>query len=347
MDKVTTHAAVNAKVRAMKGEFLTDDDYEKMLNMRSVFDVVRYLKENTSYKKLLSGMPSENVSRRDLESILKRNMIINIDRIIHYYRGDYRDFIKALYIKYEIEDLKRLARAIFNGSDLDEYKNLFVFIGKYSGIDPAKIFASRSIGQLIQNMEGSDFYPYLKPLLEGRRDNLFYYEMAIDMAYFSIIQKHWQKLSKDDREALEELEGTIADLYNLQWIYRGMKFYRLSPEELLNYTMDLGRRLTYRDRRALCYARSLDELYSMTMETPYAFLFNKDTTRDIYMERRINRYIFYTLKKIEKSVQLNIIHVVAYVLLLEFEIRDIISIVESIRYGMPVEEARKFLIREL
>ncbi|MDI3482127.1 MAG: V/A-type H+/Na+-transporting ATPase subunit [Tepidanaerobacteraceae bacterium] len=346
MDKVALYAAVNTKIRAMEGDFLKREDYMNLLQKKTVADAARYLKERTSYGKLLGDVRIENVSRRYLEDILKRNMIKNIDRLIYYFRDDYRDFIHSLYTKYEIEDLKSLARAVFNGKRPEDMERPLAFLGKYSGADTAKLFKATSIKGLIYALEGSEFFEILKPLLDGKRENLFRFEMALDMGYFSIIQNRVQKVSVEDREVLKKWEGMVADLYNIQWIYRGKKFYKLSPEELLNYTMNFGDKLTFADRKAMCYAKNLDELYRMTMDSGYGFLFKKEEmSRDIYMERRINRFIYYKLRALIRKYPMSIIQTVGYVWSFDFEIRDIISIIESIRYELPLEEIRKFLVK--
>ncbi|MBA3061814.1 MAG: V-type ATPase subunit, partial [Atribacteria sp.] len=245
MDKVTIYAAINTKIRALEKEFLKREDYLNMLKKKSVADVARYLKENISYGKLLGEIHLDTVSRRDLEDILKRNMIKNMDKLIHYFRDDYKDLIRSLYIKYEIEDLKVLARSIFNGKKPETIEKPLSFLGKYSRVNPKRLFKSRTIRDLIYSLEGSEFFEFLIPLVDGRRENLFRFEMALDMGYFNIIQSRRLKISGEDRKMLKEWEGTVADLYNIQWIYRGKKFYNLSPEELLNYTINFGDRLTF------------------------------------------------------------------------------------------------------
>ena len=42
---------------------------------------------------------------------------------------------------------------------------------------------------------------------------------------------------------------------------------------------------------------------------------------------------------------MSIIKTVAFIWFLEFEVRDIVSIIESIRYKIPAEQADKFLIK--
>lgn len=346
MDKVITYAAVNAKIRALEKDFLKREDYLNMIRKKSVVDVARYLKENTSYGKLLREINVDNISRRDLEDILKNNMIKNMDKLIYYFRDDYKELIRSLYIKYEIEDLKILSRSIFNGKDLETIEKPLSFLGKYSRVDPKILFKSKTNRDLIYSLKGSEFYEFLIPLVNGKRENRFRFEMALDMGYFSIIQSRKLKISREDRKILKKWEGLLADLYNIQWVYRGKKFYNLSPEELLNYTINFEDKLTFRVRKAMCYAKNLEELYKMITNTIYGFLFKKEEiSRDIYMERRINRFIYYKLKALDRQFPLSIIQTIDFVWSFEFEIRDIISILEAIRYDTPSEEARKFLVK--
>jgi len=346
MNKVIIYTAVNTKIRALEKDFLKREDYLNMIRKKSVADVARYLKENTSYGKLLREINIDNISRRDLEDILKNNMIKKMDKLIYYFRDDYKELIRSLYIKYEIEDLKILSRSIFNGKKLETIEKPLSFLGKYSRVDPKILFKSKTNRDLIYSLKGSEFYEFLIPLVNGKRENRFRFEMALDMGYFSIIQSRKLKISREDRKILKKWEGLLSDLYNIQWVYRGKKFYNLSPEELLNYTINFGDRITFRERKAMCYAKNLEELYKMITNTIYGFLFKKEEMyRDIYMERRINRFMYYKLKDLERKFSLSIIQTIDFVWSFEFEIRDIISILEAIRYDIPSEEARKFLVK--
>lgn len=346
MDKITLFAAVNTKIRALEKEFLKRDDYLNLLKKSSVGDASRYLKDNIYYRDLLGGIDPETVSRRDMEDILKQNMIKNIDKLIHFFHDDYKILIRSLYMKYEIEDLKVLARSIFNGKDPKTIDKSLTFLGKYSQVEPEKLLQSETIRDLIYSLKGSEFYEFVIPLIDGKRENLFRFEMALDMGYFNILQSRKLKISARDEKLLKEWEGIVADLYNIQWIYRGKKYYNLSPEELLNYTINFGDKFTFSDRKEMCYTNSLDELFRITSNTVYGFLFKgEEASRDIYMERRINRFLYYKLKDLSRKSPLSIIQTIEYIWLLEFEVRDVISIIESIRYDLPPEEARKFLVK--
>lgn len=347
MDNVTRFAAVNAKIKAMEGSFLKDEDYENLLRMETVIDVARYLKEKTAYSEVLASVEVENIHRGMLENLIKQNMVKNIDRMIHYFTGDYKDFIKTLYAKYEIEELKVIARAVYNGKDAADFKSS-AFVGKYSGLDQHKVFQARNIRGIIYALEGSDFYKFLKPLLDGDfTENPFRFEMVMDMSYYTILQREWSKLSKRDKDILQHAQGIIADMLNLQWIYRGIKFYRLSPEELLNYTISISYRLNFNLLKELCYAPSLEEFFRIVKGTKYSFMFKGDETTDIYMERRLERHTYFELKALIKNNNLSIISAFSFIIFLEFEARDIIAIVEAIRYKIPADQAHKYIVRKL
>ncbi len=347
MDNVTRFAAVNAKIKAMEGSFLKDEDYKNLLEMESVIDIARYMKEKTAYSETLASVQVENIHRGMLENLIRQNMVRNIDKIIHYFTGDYRDFIKTLYAKYEIEELKVIARAVYNGKGAEEFRSS-AFVGKYSGIDQNRIFEAKSIGDIIYALKGSDFYKYLEPLVDGNyTENPFRFEMVMDMAYYSILQKQWNTLSPRDKKILEHAQGIIADKLNLQWIYRGIKFYRLSPEELLNYTIGISYRINFKQLKELCYSQDLEEFFRIARSTKYGFLFKEDETTDIYMERRLERHTFFALKTLIKENNLSIISAFSFIIFLELEVKDIISIVEAVRYKVPAEQAHKYIVRNL
>lgn len=347
MDNVTRFAAVNAKIKAIEGSFLKDEDYENLLRMESVIDVARYLKEKTAYSEVLASVEVGNIHRGMLENLIKQNMVRNIDKIIHYFTGEYKDFIKTLYAKYEIEELKVIARAVYNGKDAADFKSS-AFVGKYSGLDQNKVFEAKSIRDIIYALENSDFYKFLTPLIDGDfTENPFRFEMVMDMSYYTLLQREWSKLSSRDKDILHHAQGVIADTLNLQWIYRGIKFYRLSPEELLNYTIDISYRLNYNLLKTLCYSQSLEEFFRIVKGTRYSFMFKGDETTDIYMERRLERHTYFELKALVKEHKLSIISAFSFIIFLEFEARDIIAIVEAIRYKIPADQAHKYIVKKL
>lgn len=348
MDKTTRYAALNAKARALTGKLLSDDDYLNLLSKKSVQEVAYYLKHYTHYIDTLGAIDDNMIHRGTLEALIKKSHIDGMQKLVHYFHDDYRKFYKTLFMRYEVEDMKKIAKGIKIGRENGIYENSLMYLGKFSSLNVDNLITSKNAYDFLRNLKGTIYYSYLRPLIEGKENiNFFSIEMTLDLSYFDILFKNMSLISKSDRAITEYYEGINADLLNLQWIYRGLKFYNLSPEELFNYTIAYGFEYNRSDIKEFCYSKSLDEFQKKVLSTKYSFLFDHNNTKDMFMERRILRYLYFKLKRIKRKDGMNISQAVVYSLFSEIEVRDLISVIESIRYGMPLEEAKKFLIKKI
>jgi V/A-type H+-transporting ATPase subunit C len=140
--------------------------------------------------------------------------------------------------------------------------------------------------------------------------------------------------------------GRNVDLLNIEWIYRGIKFYNLIPEELINFVLSNGYEFEYKDLKKMCYS-NIEELKKIVLKTQYDFLFDTEKDVDLYMERRMQRYLQYKFLDAFKKAKLDIHLSMAYFHLLEYEIRDIISILEAKKYGLTMEETKDYLVMKV
>lgn len=338
-------AAINTKVRVLKGQMLTQDDFKALLSKKTVSEIATYLKEHTSYKEILN---MDDIHRRDLEQILKKYIANQFKKLTHYFNGEYKKLFRIMSLRYEIEDIKLYLRAIARNEDLAAIKERAVYSGLYSTLDYESLTQAKSVEEYINSLKNTIYYDALESYSnESGGKLLFYAEMSLDKLYFRLLYDQAGKLDKKDETAFKELLGKNIDLFNLEWIYRGTKFFKLSPEELINYTLMNGYYLKYKILKEICYSKSENELINTMLNTRYSFLFDNHDTLDLLMERRIERYLYFQFLDYYHKEKLGIITALAYIHLLEYEIRDIIAITEAIRYGLSKDEINKYLIRRI
>ena len=81
------------------------------------------------------------------------------------------------------------------------------------------------------------------------------------------IRKKAKKLSKEDERIVIEALGINIDLINIQWIYRAMKNYRISLEEILIYSIPNGYKLTYPKLKELIYSKGVEDFIEKVKKT--------------------------------------------------------------------------------
>lgn len=337
-------AGINTKIRVLKSRLLKDQDYINLMEKKNLNEQVIYLRDNTVYHDLLENLVNLN-DIQQVEFELKRYIIIQFEKIIKYFSNDYERFYRALMLRYEVEDLKVYLRAIGRQEEVAS-KIRFVKDNHYK-IDVDKILKSKNLDEFIENLKGTIYYDALKPYKNEQDDKiLFHMEMNLDRLYFRTLKMTSDNLGSVDRKLFEDILGENVDLLNIEWIYRGIKFYDLLPEELINYTLPYGSVFGYKEIKEMCYS-SKEKLIETVLNSPYALLFKEEKDIDLYMEINIKRYLYNKFTGIFKKGKLDLGISLAYIHLLEFEIKDIISILESKKYEISLQDTIGYLVRKI
>lgn len=336
--------AINTKTRVLKSRLLKDQDYINLMQMENVEEQVNYLKNNTVYGEVLEDIDDFNWDIQQIEIHLKRYLIYQMEKIIKYFTREYKEFYQTLLLRYEIEDLKQYLRAL---ERKEEVPKVACFFFKHSTFDCNKLSKITNIGEFIDGLKGTIYYDILAPYKEEEDPRTtFYMEMNLDRLYFNRLKAKSEKLNKADRKVFEQILGENVDLLNIEWIYRGIKFYNLLPEELINYVLPHGLEFKYKDLKKMCYS-DIDTLKEIVLNSKYSFLFDTKKDVELFMERRIERYLYFKFKKLFRKGHMNILITIAFFHLLEFEIRDIISMLEAKRYGFTLEDTINYLVKNV
>jgi len=340
------HACINTKVRAMRSQKINDNDYQELIKAKDLKDVFLYLRDNTYYSEFLKELNPEYLHRTVLETHLSDLKVREAEKLMHYLSGDELIFFQTFLVRLEVESLRILIRGIAMGDNLDTLKNFIVYSKKYSKVPFERLLQARDWEEFKKYLMNTDYYRILEIHKEIKADqDLVVIEKNLDRYYYDLLKNRLLKLNKNQNRDLIKAQGRNIDLVNLIWIYRGKKFYNLSREELIAYTLRGGLELRENQLMALVEAKDFLEMKELLGTSEYAFLFNHTKTIDLFMERRKERYLYFMYLKLFGEVKGGLGRVVAFIRLLDFEIEDITSIIESKRYRMGQTETIKYLIR--
>ncbi|WP_097027546.1 V-type ATPase subunit [Clostridium peptidivorans] len=344
MGSVANFAAVNTKAKALKGKLLTKEQYDELINAKDYVQALSYLKENTNYKEVLKDYNVQDLHRGQLEKILKKYYTKIFYKLSHYFKGDYKNLIKVLFMKLEIEDLKVILRGKYIGREKEDIESLMTYKSPLSEINYDTLISARSIEEAIETLKDTKYYNHIFPLLNSIKEGgMFRIEMSLDFSYFSELRKIEEKVHKESRGILKNIIGVYSDLLNIQWIFRGKKYYNIAPEILLNYTIYDGYRLHLKDLKNLCYSKSIEELFSLIKYSPYVEIFGEGKKDDYLVVGDILRYMKSLYLKYAKENSMDVSVVVSYLELVFLEIKYIVSIVEGKRYSLSSEEIYRYI----
>ena len=353
---VIKYSAVNAKIHALKSELLSGTDYHELMSERSIPEIVNYLKQKAFYSELLNDIDAEKIHRRDLELLIRNKVILVLNEFIRLFHNPEKAVIILLLKRYEVENLKLALRNALTEAktDIRDFSFKFYTLGTYASIDPEKIAVCKTAEEVLEALQGTEYYAEIKHVLEShlnRTENLVYIlETALDKWYLSSVKKSIKRLSSEDRENVAKDIGMYIDLANMEWILRAKKFYRFSPEELYNSLIHMGYRLRQDYLRMACDTKGVMEAINFFSDSPYSVIFKEMEDTDAMpfeLTQKIQKYFFEFINTGIVFNEFTLSKLFEYVYLVEFELNDIILITEAIRYSMGKDEIQKYLIRNL
>lgn len=342
MNTYVAYDAVSTKIKSKKSRLLDKKDWESILDCTSVEQVTNMLKDRPELAEIIREADSRHIHRDDLETILGRFRVSEIEDILHYFSGPYKSFLQTVLFEFEISDLILIIRKVAQNESMENIKKHFIHSVNYSELSYDKLISSSNISELVENLKNSPYYAKLKSLTnEDMVKREFHIEMKLQVYLYTTLLKKSKKLSDYDRVEVEDILGVKIDFANVQWIYRAMKYYNIPPETILVYCLPGGKRLSYSRLKKLCYAKSIEEVKSLSSNYLRYNIFTSPD--DSEMDIKIDSYIYNYLDKKDKNKK-TIGTALAYFYMNNIIVKDLIAVTEGIKYQLPKDELKKYLV---
>ncbi|MCL2699971.1 MAG: V-type ATPase subunit, partial [Defluviitaleaceae bacterium] len=334
--QMINYDAINAKINGMFGRLLKSADYALLSRMPSVDEVGRALQSRPAYSRALD--PGLTMRRGSIERRLMLSLCADYDRL-YSFAGDarLRKFLDGYFLRYEAHELKMLLCMAYDGRDLSEYFESDIY--KRMGIDPGKLRAARDVADLIERLNGSEFYPVLSRVY-NENSSLFELESQLDLychrRFSECIERY---LDKSDSKQMRFIARAETDLRNIEWIYRLKTRYKVDGDLIYAHLMPSVSRLTKEHLKELINAGT-EQFFELLRGGPYSKELKDaaDANLEAVCHREIRRVYAVTRRKHPHSPA----PVIAYIYFKDREIQNITSLLEGVRYKLAPEEIVKF-----
>ena len=343
MGNVMAYSGIVTKIHAMQSKLLTDEDFEDISAMKSVLDIIAFLKEKPAYADHINQMDESLYHRRHVEKVLILSMYHDYTRLYRFGGIEQKKFLKMHLKRYEVDLINYCLRIIFNHYDLPfdlNYKK--PFFDKYSKISIEKLVTSQNIDELVDNLNGTEYYAPLIKLRESKAATLFDYNLALDLYHFTSVWKAKKRILKNkELELFTRDYGSQIDLLNMQWIYRAKKYYNMLPPDIYSLMIPIQYRIHLDEFKTLVEAPSAEEFSHLLENSVYGKKYNFEQNKTI--EQMYKECLHGLYLSDRRRDPYSIASIITYLFLKEEEIYKLTTAMECVRYSLSSKETLEYI----
>ncbi len=349
------YAALSTRARAMYADLLTPHDMSRLSDAPDLPALVGMLK-NTPYGKYLSGLKDNELTSRRVILQIRNRLAASYASVVQQAPEQTRPLIRQLFRYFEVGNLKAVLRSIQTVSSWtsdvapwDRVREVLFPFGTFSSIPAQAMVESGSIVSAVELLRGTPYETIMSFAMKrySAEQNLFPLEVALDLDFWRRLWSEVKRLSGKDREMGARLIGSLLDLNNLMWVIRYKIYHKLSEEELINYTLPFGYRVRDEDVRAIAAGADIASVVSRIypslpnvaslLEYPIAGL----PQLEHLLKQQVMRQCVSTFIGDPFHIGLPL----AYLLLSDFEIQDLVVLIEAKSSKLREDEFRPLLLK--
>ncbi len=338
----SSNPAVRAKVSAMFGKRLKEEDYNELLSCQSLESITLYLKGHPAFSSVLTEVDAAYVHRGYLEAVIQREYFRDFLKLFHYLGRNDRSFLKIIILSYEIDEILWCINSIHDPAlpNVGFLNYKYDYLDQYSKVDFFKLSQADTPLALLAALEDTPFADVLRPLYETEGDLPYSgAEHFLWAYYYKMFYEHIKKFfGKKKAPELEKSVGVEVDTLNLMLIYRLRQRFRLPGETVRAYLFDKSYKLKPEMIDALIKAETKEGFENALRATPYRALTEGD------LQRNIAAMIDHNARKTIHFSTQSVALILAFLTLKDTELQNIKTIVEGCRYNMPREQIEPLLI---
>jgi len=333
------YGAVRAKVMAMQGKLLTEDDFSRLCECTGLSDIVSYLRGHRGWGDIIAELPTPVTPDRLVRAVSER-VWRESEKLYRFSNIDDKTFLRFSLCRGEYTlILAAMRRLISEDSGGDEASYGFYRIK--SSVDTTALANCKNWEELLDAVSGSIFEGGLRKLTADPDTRLPNYREAsvlLENTYyrevFSYISKKYAGLGKMQ---LEELLGREADLLNIISLLRLQRYFPGSLEKADRLLIPIHYRLSPALTEAIIRARNEAEALELLKKSKYGQSFSdiSGSRLESVYENAMSGFC----RKLIRVAEPSVCTAQAYLALKEIECKRLLRVIEAVKCGIDPEKA--------
>jgi V/A-type H+/Na+-transporting ATPase subunit C len=341
----TGSKALTAKVHAMYGRRLTQQNYRELVRKQTVNEVATYLKQQTAYSPLLRDVNENFVHRGQLENILKRDVFDQYIKAFNYVGRSELKFYRFLILKMEISEVLSCIR-LLNAGHAEEYiLTLPAFFAKHASFDLYALAKVKSFDELLRLLQSTAYYDILKKYdsADGEKADIVKIEIEFNKLYYSRVLDSIDTIfSGTVRDRIRYSFGMEIDLTNITTIIRLKKYYNAKSEYIRSLLIPYYFKVNRAALDAIMDAPDAEAAWQAACNTRYGTAFKSYQFE--FVENYGQQIMYRYHKQLFTFSTSAPVAVVSFFQLKDIEIQNIVHVIEGIRYTLAPAEISKLLV---
>jgi V/A-type H+-transporting ATPase subunit C len=343
------YAAANARVHARLDLLLSPVTWQELLSVPDLSELFRIL-TGTVYGQVLGSISVEQLEADRIERALWQYLARAYRAPIRFAPSGPQKLIDWLWRRFELDNLKMVLRGVQRGRPAQHIRERLVPLGPASELPWDNLVEAPSVSAIVEHLEGTFYGRVLDPALDRylREELLFVLEVVLDRSYYRRLLDMSEDLWGRDKREARLFVGTIVDCENVLWAFRYRIYYNLGPEEILNYTLRRGVRVDLEVIRSIALGAGILETVEQVWdeELPGLDRLVGSTEQEALDELELifQRYQYDLARQAFGGYPLHLGTILAYEILIETEVHDLVSIIEGKAADWSPDQIRPYLI---
>lgn len=314
---------------------MTPDDYRQLLSKKTIPEAAAFLQNHPGYKEPLSGLSASSLHRETLENALRCAYVDEYRRIFSFLRMEDKEFMRFPIYRAEQDAILTTMRHLTSTNILEPVATWEPLLKKQSKLDLSALQTASTFPEIVRAAENTIYGSALQRILvgENKSPSSAFVDNMMQTAYYAHLYKILGKNYHGEAKTIvKESLDDETDLLNLVQFLRLKKHFPPEDIQLYSFPLPCSPKLRREYIQQLIAAPDYDSAFQLVLDGPYGTLFRSISPSGLEAYLYTLQYRF--SKKQLRAAQPTIFTPIAYLTLKEIELRNIISIIECIRYNV-------------